>query len=122
MNFRSALTLCAVLGLAGCAAAQPSRSGDQQQQQVPPGPTDAEDEEAMKAAVEDLSTQKRASLVPRASSDCQPLCRIGELICAASDKICAIADRHRNDRTYAEQCRTSEQDCKSARSECDTCQ
>ena len=120
MNVRSLILSGLVLSLAGCAMAPPPH----RRAVVPtePQPSAAEDEAAWKAALDDLAQHKAEMTVPRANSDCQPMCRAGELICAASERICQIASRHPDQPSYGERCRGAEQDCKDAQKDCDNCQ
>jgi hypothetical protein len=113
------LGLLGLLGLGllvGCAAA-PFRAAP-----PPPVVDDAADAQELREALAELQEHKNALVMPRAESSCQPMCRLGELICRASERLCAVAARHPGDPTYAKHCRSAETDCREAQGDCDRCQ
>ncbi|MGC4121815.1 MAG: hypothetical protein QM765_46005 [Myxococcales bacterium] len=119
MKLLNPILLGLALVLGGCAMQSkppPSKAVADQ-----PGPSAAEDEAAMKEAVEQLDKAKADAVVPRAHNDCQAVCKLADLICEAADKICTIAGRHTGEEAYTAKCTGADKDCKSAQSNCETC-
>jgi hypothetical protein len=110
------LGLALVLG--GCAMQSKAPVSDKI---APPGPTAAEDEAAMKEAVDQLERAKADAVVPRAHADCQAVCKLADVICEAADKICTIAGRHAGEQVYTVKCTGADKDCKAGQANCETC-
>ena len=113
MNHRG-LALAALLAVPACAAA-PART-------APAAVDTAADEQELAEATKAIQDARSELVVPRAESQCQPVCRLSEIICTASERICAIADRHRGEALYAQKCKDAEGSCTEARGDCERCQ